>query len=140
MIYKYIEWLVILLATIIISYALSIGAVQAEDKVRTLDSEIIRLSKQYAVSEKNQKVIRKIIACESANNPLAINKNKDSGGEVWSLDIGYFQINNYFHQKTMEKLGLDIENQWDNLEYGFILIDKNGFRDWKASQKCWASK
>ena len=137
MIYKYIEWLVILLATIIISYALSIGAVQAEDKVRTLDSEIIRLSKQYAISEKNQKVIRKIIACESANNPLAINKNIDSGGKNWSTDYSFFQINDYFHQGTMEKLGLDIENPWDNLEYGFMLINKGGFRFWKASSGCW---
>ena len=140
MIYKYIEWLVILLATIIISYTLSIGAVQAEDKVRTLDSEIIRLSKQYAISEKNQKIIRKIISCESQNNPLATNENKDKNGKVWSVDYSYFQINDYFHKETMKSLGLEITNPWDNLEYGFMLIDKGGFRFWEASKKCWAQK
>lgn len=109
--------------------------VRAEDKTRTLDSEITRLAKQYSVNEKK---VRRVIACESQMYGSAVNHNLDSSGKVWSSDYGPMQINDYFHEDTMRKLGLDIHNQWDSLEYGFILISKGGYKYWKASSGCWS--
>ena len=132
--YKLLEWLIILITTIIISYALSIGSVKAEDKVITLDSEITRLSKQYAVNEKK---VRAIIKCESQMYGSAVNHNLDSSGKVWSSDFGLLQINDYYHEDAMNKLGLDIHDQFDSLEYGFLLISKQGYKPWTASIGCW---
>lgn len=70
----------------------------------------------------------------------AVNENLDKDGKVWSRDFGPFQINDFWHEKTMEKMGLDIHDQWDSLEYGFILINKQGFHPWKASRGCWLTK
>ena len=59
-------------------------------------------------------------------------------GRVDSRDIGVMQINEFYHRKTAEKLGLDIETLEGNLEYGQYLYDKQGLQPWSASSKCWS--
>lgn len=133
-----IKALIIGLIAIGVSYTLLPKTVVAQTGVpmaRTIDSEIIRLAKQYSV---NERTVRKIISCESKMKENAINHNIDKDGNVWSSDFGYFQINDYFHEEDMKELGMDIRNKWDNLEYGFILISKRGFLPWSASFKCWS--
>lgn len=105
--------------------------------VRTLDSEIERLSIKYEV---NADTVRAIVSCESQMYGNAENKNIDENGKVWSVDKGYLQVNSYYHTKPMQKLGLDINDKWDSLEYGFILMKNEGFGPWKASRKCWLTK
>jgi hypothetical protein len=111
----------------------------AEDSVivRTLESEVKRLSIQYRVEEKT---ILAVIKCESELYGSAINHNLDKDGKVWSTDWGYLQINDYFHKKTMEKLGLDITNPFDSLEYGVMMMSRDGLGAWKASKTCWINK
>ena len=105
--------------------------------VKTIDSEINRLIIKYSV-DKN--LVMSIIKCESQFNGNAVNHNKLDNGTIWSTDKGLWQINDYFHKETMKKLGLDIDNQWDSLEYGFILLKSQGTSVWGASKKCWSNK
>ena len=104
---------------------------------KTLDSEIDRLSIKYGVSSS---VVRAVIKCESSMYGGAVNKNRDKNGEVWSVDYGPLQVNDYYHEKTMLKLGLDIHNQFDSLEYGIMMMKSQGLQPWSASKKCWSSK
>ena len=102
--------------------------------VRTLDSEINRLSDKYEISSST---VREIIKCEGLQYGDT-NENKNKDGKTWSRDFGWLQINDYYHTGTMKELGLDIHNKWDSLEYGFILMKKEGLKPWSASKHCWA--
>ena len=106
------------------------------EPVKTLDSEITRLSTEFKVDEK---LVRAIIKCESSMYGSAINHNKIDG-VVWSSDWGLMQINDYYHKETMVKLGLNIENEFDSLEYGIRLLSQQGVSPWKASASCWSRK
>lgn len=104
-------------------------------ETRTLDSEIDRLSTKYVV---DPKIIRAIITCESQMYGEAINRNRLPDGTIWSSDFGPLQINDYYHEQTMKNLGLDIHNQYDSLEYGFMLFKSQGVEPWSASKGCWS--
>lgn len=75
---------------------------------------------------------RKIIACESSRKPYAINHNKNG-----TTDYSFWQINS-IHAKEAWVNSLDITNPLDNLEYGFVLLSKEGVSPWSASQACWS--
>lgn len=104
---------------------------------KTLESEVERLSIKYGFSTST---VMEVIECESQMYGGAENKNIDKDGKVWSVDKGFLQINTYYHTEPMKKLGLDIDNKWDSLEYGFMLMKENGLRDWSASRFCWKDK
>lgn len=106
------------------------------EPVKTLDSEITRLSVEYKVDEK---LVRAIIKCESSMYGSAINHNKIDG-IIWSSDWGLMQINDYYHKDTMIKLGLNIENEFDSLEYGIRLLSLQGTSPWSASKACWSKQ
>lgn len=110
----------------------------------TYDTEILRLSEKYNF---NVELARKIIECESlVYGQNAENKNyrDEWDGSLmatssvhWSSDIGYWQINDYWHKEDALKIGYDIYNWKDNLEYGAILLSRDGTRHWNASKYCW---
>jgi hypothetical protein len=102
---------------------------------KTLDSEIDRLSIKYGVASST---IRAIAKCESSLYGSAVNYNRRANGEVWSIDKGYLQINNFYHEARMTELGLDWNNEWDSLEYGFMLMAEQGLSPWSASKSCWS--
>jgi hypothetical protein len=104
---------------------------------KTLESEVERLSLKYGFSTSS---VMAVIKCESQMYGGAENKNIDKDGNVWSIDKGFLQINSYYHTDTMKSLGLDINNKWDSLEYGFMLMKEQGLSPWKASRSCWLSK
>ena len=126
-------FLLISLSFIIIQPSVAIADPVVETK--TIDSEINRLSIKYSVASSTAHAI---ITCESSMYGEAINRNRSSDGTIWSSDFGPFQVNDYFHEKTMTNLGLDIHNQFDSLEYGFMLLHSQGVGPWKASSKCWS--
>ena len=71
-----------------------------------------------------------IIKCESSYNPRAFN--------LQSRDVGYFQINEYWHKEKALLEGYDINNPQDNLKYGLkLLSETNGLKYWIASEHCW---
>ena len=51
-------------------------------------------------------------------------------------DYGGMQISEFYHRKTMEKMGLDIERSEDSLAYGMWLLKTQGEKPWRASKKC----
>ena len=86
------------------------------------------------------RTLEAIVYCESRGNPNAVNYNYDEDGVIWSEDRGLAQINNYFHQEIMMKLGLDYYDPIDNWQYTKILFKEQGTKPWKASQFCWEKK
>ena len=54
-------------------------------------------------------------------------------------DTGPMQINRYYHAAAAGKLGLDLEEPFDNIEYAMRLYKKEGSRPWNASKHCWRS-
>lgn len=76
-----------------------------------------------------------IIKCESQMKTDAIGTKA-----VVGKDYGLLQVNSYWHRKTMEKMGLDIERPSDSLEYGMMLLAKEGTRHWDSSKYCWSKE
>lgn len=105
------------------------------EEEKTLESEIDRLSLKYNVASSTAYAI---IKCESQMYGSVVNNNLNPDGSIWSTDRFHFQINDYYHKETMTKLGLDYYDEWDSLEYGFILLSTQGRQPWNASKKCWS--
>jgi len=55
-------------------------------------------------------------------------------------DSGVLQVNEYFHKKRYEKMGLDMMKVRDNLAYGRILYDERGLTPWSSSKSCWGKQ
>lgn len=92
--------------------------------------EIITMkAKEYGV---NAQVAIRIAECESSLDPHATNTNING-----STDGGIFQVNS-IHNATVSKLGLDMSNMYDNIEYAMMLMKENGTKDWYSSQHCWS--
>lgn len=60
-------------------------------------------------------------------------------GRVTPKDIGVMQINEYYHGKTADALGINIHSIEGNLEYAKWLYEREGVTPWNASKKCWKS-
>lgn len=102
----------------------------------TFDTLFPLLAEKYG---QDTNLAREIIRCESRFDENARNDNYDKKGIYWSSDWGYWQINDYWHVEDAKKLGLDVINNWeDNLEYGFIILKRDGaMAHWSASAHCW---
>lgn len=101
----------------------------------TFDTFVSHLAKKYSQDEV---LVRKIIKCESQYKKGNTHENLDKDGNVWSIDWGYWQINDYWHLKDATKQGYDIRYNWQhNLEFGFKLMKQQGTRPWSASKHCW---
>ena len=112
----------------------SYEAPPAEVKERTIDSEISRLTLKMGLDET---LVRKVIKCEGSVYGGLTHENKRKG-VVWSRDWGPLQVNDFYHQSNMEKLGMDIHDDFDSLEYGLMLMKTQGLSPWKASKSCWS--
>lgn len=100
-----------------------------------LETQVSELAKEYG---QDPVLALKIIKCEGLRyKTLGNNQNLDANGNVWSTDIGPWQINNYFHERTALSMGLDIYDFSDNLRYGFVLLSREGTAPWSASRYCW---
>lgn len=99
-----------------------------EIKAPTVYEKIHTLSKKYGVPEQ---VAIDIMRCESKLNPMAVNHQA-----VVGKDIGYWQLNSYYWEEEMLRLGWDIYNPDDNLEAGFWLYSKQGAQPWSWSAHC----
>jgi hypothetical protein len=58
-------------------------------------------------------------------------------GKVNSDDVGVMQINEYYHLKTAQKLGIDLHSLEGNMSYAKLLYEKQGPQPWISSSKCW---
>ena len=58
-------------------------------------------------------------------------------GEVVFEDLGLMQVNESYHGKIAEKLGLDLYTIQGNLAYARYLCEKEGSTPWNSSKACW---
>lgn len=108
----------------------------------TPDKHITTMAEKYGQSEW---LAREIMRCEGIAYALrndipwgeVTNVNYTVDGYAWSVDIGPWQINDYYHQATMQSMQLNINDVYDNIEYGFYLMSTQGTQPWSASQYCW---
>jgi hypothetical protein len=101
----------------------------------TFDSQIRLFALKYGQDET---LARSIIQCESSAKHDATGLNFEASSTIaWSKDIGFWQINDYYHKAEALKKGFDITDRWQNLEYGFILLKQRGTNPWRASKHCW---
>lgn len=106
-----------------------------KENIKIISSSTINyLSEKYSVDEV---LVTKIIECESEFSLDAIGENVDKDGNVWSRDYGGLQVNDYYHKDDMAKIGMNIYNGNDSLEYGFMLLKRDGLTHWKWSRSCW---
>lgn len=59
-------------------------------------------------------------------------------GKVDPADTGVMQINKRYHLETAEKLGLNLDNIYDNMAYARHLYEEQGTQPWSASAPCWS--
>lgn len=57
-------------------------------------------------------------------------------GYTTPADTGVFQINVDYHGQEAKDLGFDIYTLDGNIAFAKYLYQKNGLRDWSASEKC----
>jgi len=79
-----------------------------------------------------------IARCESSLRQY----DKDGGivrGKVNPKDVGVFQINEDYHLRRSQTLGIDIYTTSGNIEYAMTLIKKSGNQPWSSSKACWAN-
>lgn len=80
--------------------------------------------------------MQRVAFCESSNKQFDAN-GKVHRGVVNSKDVGLFQINEKYHLKRSQKMGIDIYSVEGNMEYAKILYKESGTQPWSASQPCW---
>lgn len=81
-------------------------------------------------------VLAAISQCESRFRQYDKNGNVLRGEQVYE-DIGVMQVNETYHKKTAEKLGLDLSTIEGNVAYARYLYEKEGTKPWNSSKKCW---
>lgn len=83
-------------------------------------------------------IMAEIARCESTYRHYLPN-GEVLRGKVDNDDTGVMQINTRYHQKTADKLGLDLENIYDNMAYARNLYERKGTQPWSASAPCWGN-
>lgn len=58
-------------------------------------------------------------------------------GRVDPADTGVMQINKRYHESAAIKMGLNLDNIYDNMAYARHLYEKQGTQPWSASSPCW---
>lgn len=58
-------------------------------------------------------------------------------GKVNNQDVGVLQVNEYYHLKRSQKLGIDIYTVEGNMKYARILYNESGSQPWVSSSPCW---
>ncbi len=59
-------------------------------------------------------------------------------GHVDNRDTGVMQINLGYHGETADRMGLDMEDIYDNMAYARDLYERSGTQPWSASAPCWS--
>lgn len=59
-------------------------------------------------------------------------------GRQNNQDVGFFQINEYYHLETAESLGINIYTLEGNVEYALMLYETQGTTPWNWSKHCWS--
>ena len=82
-------------------------------------------------------IMAEVARCESRFKQFD-NDGSIHRGVVNRLDLGVMQVNEYYHGKTADKLGLDLYTIEGNIAYAKYLYEKEGTRPWMSSSPCWS--
>ncbi len=81
-------------------------------------------------------ILKRIAVCESQYRQF-----NEAGtvlrGHINSQDVGVMQINEKYHLKESQKLGLDIYTLEGNMDYAKHLYATQGVKPWVYSSSCW---
>jgi hypothetical protein len=116
----------------------------ADDSILTQNStQTARSSKKVTAVETYVRayfaktpVLAEIAFCESRFTHYTISGNV-LRGRITPEDVGVMQINEYYHEKTAAKLGINLETLDGNLAYAKYLYETQGTQPWSASAACW---
>lgn len=104
--------------------------------LEVLKTESLTTEEQVRLTFNDAPIMANIAYCESNYRQF----NTDGSvlrGRVNSKDVGLFQINEYYHLTTAQKLGIDIYTTEGNLQYGRYLYETQGTSPWIHSKPCW---
>ncbi len=83
-------------------------------------------------------VMQRIAKCESGNTHFDKNGQILVKGNVnKTVDIGKYQVNNFYWGAKARELGLDITKEKDNEEMALWIYENKGTQPWYSSQNCW---
>ncbi len=82
-------------------------------------------------------ILAEVARCESHFTHINPATGNVIRGKVNPNDVGVMQINEYYHNKTAESMGLDLKNFSDNMAYARYLYERDGTQPWSASSACW---
>lgn len=91
------------------------------------------------VSYREYRTLRAIVEAESTWRMYG----KDGTvlrGVVNSKDLGLAQINEFYHQKVADELGLNLHEPEGNLKMFVFLYKRDGTDPWRYSQLAWGGK
>jgi hypothetical protein len=109
--------------------------VKAEDYMPITDSKNIeKFVNDYFA---DIPIMTEIAKCESQFRHLN-SKGDVLKGDRDKRDTGVMQINLFYHEKTLDKLGLNVHDLDDNVRYARYLYEKEGAKPWMSSSACWA--
>ena len=76
--------------------------------------------------------------CKAESGNRQFNSSGDVlRGKVNPSDLGYCQINEYIHNDTARKLGMDIFTEKGNKDYAIYLFLREGSTPWNSSKSIW---
>lgn len=99
------------------------------------------LSRETAVKPTLNPALVPICTCESGRgigHPVQFNADGSvRRGLVNPQDVGMCQINEHYHLKASQSLGMDIYTEAGNIEYANWLYEREGTTPWNWSKSCW---
>lgn len=113
----------------------------ANTQVQTVEAhyEKPRLSVEDTVRTyfKDVPILAEIARCESQFTQINPQTGTVNRGLANPQDVGVMQINEYYHSKTAQKMGLELSKLEDNMAYARYLYEREGTKPWNASRACW---
>jgi hypothetical protein len=135
----------IFIIALLITSSFSMFAPGALSAPSISDYEVLDISTPEAVEKHIERyftdipVMKGIAFCESRFRHFDSDGNV-LRGDIEPSDIGVMQINEYFHGRKAQVMGIDLYDFGGNLIYARYLYEKEGTEPWKSSKKCWGSQ
>jgi hypothetical protein len=117
-------------------------AIELNTKTEVEQTAVQEENVEKSVKEyfKDIPILVEVARCESHFTHLNPETKKVIRGKINNRDVGVMQINEYYHNITAKKMGLDLSNFKDNMAYARYLYEREGTRPWSASKACWQSR
>jgi hypothetical protein len=134
--------LYISLATLIVGVWVKDSTQLVKEVWASFDKEVYVQTIVKTKPEEPSAVLKRIAQCESKskhyldNGTLNININRHKDGTL-SVDIGKWQLNEFYWEKQARALGYDIYLPEGNEKMAMWIYENKGTQEWSATEKCW---